>query len=349
MWKSLKRWPVLLALLVGLSELAVGLLFLPYPGSRVTRENCQRIKLGMTEAEVRAILGKPWDDSLLDPEDPPSDLVWGQGYCWTSGSVIMIVFFDENGRVIFADMHSDPDRPRSWLPARIWRRLRSRMGGESMWKSLAPVVVLGGLTVGLVFLLSRSRGIRETIPPIRQRGRDSAAGRDIHEKLIRQSARICESRRKWLPLRFWLRVREDPTVLICTCVLVGLIAGLLVTIVWNAGGFAASDGGLTAVRRMRMIHWDEGFTGVILLFCILTATTTYVLVTRLWYQEGMVEPEPRHPPVVPNIRIALTPARIAIHLALGPQARFFGDGCVPAWAGEGSPEGVDARLREAGV
>jgi hypothetical protein len=150
-----------------------------------------------------------------------------------------------------------------------------------MWK----MVVLGGLVVGLVFLLSRSRGIRETIPQIRHRGMVNPA--DIHEKLMRQGARICESRRKWLPLRFWLCIREDPTVLICTCVLVGLIAGLiaglLVTMVWNAGGFAASDGGLTAVRRMRMIHWDEGFTGVILLLCILTAITTYVLVTRLWY------------------------------------------------------------------
>src|SRR5262250_1249754 len=66
MWKSLKRWPVLLALLVAFGGLAVGLVFLP--GGRVTRENCERIRVGMTEAEVRAILGKPWDDSLLDPE-----------------------------------------------------------------------------------------------------------------------------------------------------------------------------------------------------------------------------------------------------------------------------------------
>jgi outer membrane protein assembly factor BamE (lipoprotein component of BamABCDE complex) len=70
MWKSMKRWPVLLAVLVVLAALAVGLVCLPYR-SRVTRENCERIKEGMTEAEVRAILGKPWDDSLLDP-DPPS-------------------------------------------------------------------------------------------------------------------------------------------------------------------------------------------------------------------------------------------------------------------------------------
>jgi hypothetical protein len=66
MWKTQKRWPVLLALLVAVVALAVGLLFLP--SGRVTRENFQPIKVGMNEAEVRAILGKPWDDSLLDPD-----------------------------------------------------------------------------------------------------------------------------------------------------------------------------------------------------------------------------------------------------------------------------------------
>ena len=69
MWKPLKRWPVLLALLVGVGALTVALVCLPY-GSRVTRENCERIKRGMTEAEVRAILGKPYENSLFDPEGP---------------------------------------------------------------------------------------------------------------------------------------------------------------------------------------------------------------------------------------------------------------------------------------
>jgi hypothetical protein len=77
MWKRLKRWPVLLALMVVLGGLAVGLVFLP--GGRVTRENCERIKEGMTEAEVRAILGKPWDDSLLDPE-PPRLVVYSRSH-----------------------------------------------------------------------------------------------------------------------------------------------------------------------------------------------------------------------------------------------------------------------------
>jgi hypothetical protein len=45
---------------------AVGLFFLL--GPRVSRANAERIKPGMTKAEVLAILGKPWDDSLLDAE-----------------------------------------------------------------------------------------------------------------------------------------------------------------------------------------------------------------------------------------------------------------------------------------
>jgi hypothetical protein len=69
MWKSLKGWPVLLALLVAVGVLAVALHYLAY-GNRVTRANCKRVHKGMTMEEVRAILGKPWDNSLLDPEGP---------------------------------------------------------------------------------------------------------------------------------------------------------------------------------------------------------------------------------------------------------------------------------------
>jgi hypothetical protein len=116
----------------------------------------------MTEAEVLAILGKPWDDdSLLNPERP-SDLalqpaysfmrenqlqvgrmMWlpliqraeepripvaVNGYFWTSGGLVMIVISDDKDRVMFAKMVSDPDPPRTWLPARVWRRLRARYG-----------------------------------------------------------------------------------------------------------------------------------------------------------------------------------------------------------------------------
>jgi hypothetical protein len=128
MWKWLKRWPVLLALLVVLGGQAVGLVFLP--GGRVTRENCKRIREGMTEAEVRAILGKPSDDSLLDPEGPHGrePLLPLQFYWWCGDNLEMLVAFDDDGQAMFVKLTTDPDRPRSWLPQRVWRRPRARLG-----------------------------------------------------------------------------------------------------------------------------------------------------------------------------------------------------------------------------
>jgi hypothetical protein len=133
LWKSLKRWPVLLALLVVLGGLAVGLVLLPgeLPGGRVTRENCERIKEGMTEAEVRAILGKPWDASLLDPEPPRLRFPTAgpaPGFLWWVGKDVVLFVFFEDGRVESTKVLTDLDPPRSWLPQRVWRRLRARYG-----------------------------------------------------------------------------------------------------------------------------------------------------------------------------------------------------------------------------
>jgi hypothetical protein len=150
MWKSLKRWPVLLALLVAFGALAVALVYLPF-GSRVTRENCERIQEGMTEAEVRAILGKPWGYSLLDPDGPsfpeawdlflrlgdatdqsrkevPHEL-WRKVDAWIGSKLIVFVCFDADSRVTYPGvLISDFDPPRTSLPARVWRRLRARYG-----------------------------------------------------------------------------------------------------------------------------------------------------------------------------------------------------------------------------
>jgi hypothetical protein len=125
-------------LVVVLGGLAFGLVFLP--GGRVTRENCERIKEGMTVAEVRAILGKPWDDSLFDPEGPSeSDMqrAWNAfsgvqsdlpRSFWMGGSLGIFVVFDGQGRVEFTVLCTDPDRSCTWLPQRVWRRLRERWG-----------------------------------------------------------------------------------------------------------------------------------------------------------------------------------------------------------------------------
>jgi hypothetical protein len=133
MWKSLKRWPVLLALLVVLGGLAVGLICLPYR-NRVTLANCERIKRGMTEAEVRAILGKPWDDSWLDPDPPEygiglqkNDAWLKYSRQWVGDDCEIIVIFDDEDRVVVSVPHNI-DRPHSSLPARVYRRLRKRLG-----------------------------------------------------------------------------------------------------------------------------------------------------------------------------------------------------------------------------
>jgi hypothetical protein len=141
MWKWLRRWAVLMTLLVVAVAVAVGLVFLP--SNRVTRENCERIKEGMTEAEVRDILGKPWENSLLDPDEPEPETFWSASGTikrsrldvlakrWDGNSLVVFVFFDADGRVRYPGVAIgvlDPDRSRSSLPSRVWRRLRARLG-----------------------------------------------------------------------------------------------------------------------------------------------------------------------------------------------------------------------------
>ena len=139
-------------LLAALSLLGAALVWVPF-GNRVTRGNCERIKEGMTEAEVRAILGKPWDDSLLDPE-PSSDVVHSRllyerlqeelldsafeqehqtpkseyYQLWVGKGFVIWVAFDDNKQVAFSRLFTDPDLPQTTLPVRIWRRLRPRLG-----------------------------------------------------------------------------------------------------------------------------------------------------------------------------------------------------------------------------
>jgi hypothetical protein len=140
MWKWLKRWPVLVALLVAFGALAIALACMPF-GSRVTLANCERIKKGMTEAEACAILGKPWDNSLLDPEVAGS---WEAGHFWpremaacrsgeysrewVGDDIEMFVVFNDEGRVAWASLHTNVACPHSSLPSRVWRRLRARYG-----------------------------------------------------------------------------------------------------------------------------------------------------------------------------------------------------------------------------
>jgi hypothetical protein len=144
MWQSLKRRPVLFPLLSTVGALAVGLVCFPY-GRGVTPANCERIQEGMTEAEVRALLGKPWDDSLLDPDGPgeagtirhspihylgEDPVVVETVHCdqWIGDNLTVFVVFDDDRRVVSVEVFSDPGYPQTRLPARVWRRLRARCG-----------------------------------------------------------------------------------------------------------------------------------------------------------------------------------------------------------------------------
>jgi hypothetical protein len=132
MWKWVKRRPVLVALLIAVTGLAVARSFLPY-GGRVTRANCEGIDGGMTEAEVRTVLGKPWDDSMLDPEAPAwriewRDRAWKYSRQWVGDDCEIIVMFDDEDRVVHRVFFPNVDRPNSSLPARVWRRLHARYG-----------------------------------------------------------------------------------------------------------------------------------------------------------------------------------------------------------------------------
>jgi hypothetical protein len=135
MRSSWKRWLSRRAiLLLAVSLLAAALFHLPY-GNRITRDNCEAIKRGMTEADVHAILGKSWDDSLLDLEEPSFHRWEYRHYSpypgplysrlWVGRDFVMFVSFDANTRVISTELLSDRRSP-STLPERVWRRLRKR-------------------------------------------------------------------------------------------------------------------------------------------------------------------------------------------------------------------------------
>ncbi len=71
--------------LVGL--VAIACLSIPYPG--VTRENCQRLRIGMSQREVEAILGEP---ESFSPGMPLGSSTWAEGY-WNGEGVQVYLYF----------------------------------------------------------------------------------------------------------------------------------------------------------------------------------------------------------------------------------------------------------------
>jgi hypothetical protein len=100
---------------------------------RVTPENYYRIKVGMTEREVEAILGGPADaeaSGAFVPPLPPPTVAWMK--FWVGERWVVIVDFDSRGRVVnrdcdegetaeFRRMHGLPELT-------FWRKLRRSLG-----------------------------------------------------------------------------------------------------------------------------------------------------------------------------------------------------------------------------
>jgi hypothetical protein len=121
------RRRTLLVAVAGLAVVVVaGVVVLwPQPPSRITQENCDRIKEGMSRAEVETILGPPgdyrtrlgetlcldgWGADLADPG--PTVSTWQpffegmSGAVWKGDSIeILIVCGDYSGRVVRKEVY----------------------------------------------------------------------------------------------------------------------------------------------------------------------------------------------------------------------------------------------------
>jgi hypothetical protein len=93
---------------------------------RITPENCNRIKVGMTEAEVKAILGRP----------PDLDNIWATRSfvkisIWVGEQWIIAVRFNDHA-VWWKDYFDDPEEFRlaQELPPApsLWQKLRRSLG-----------------------------------------------------------------------------------------------------------------------------------------------------------------------------------------------------------------------------
>jgi hypothetical protein len=138
-WKLLV---VLAGLAVVVAAGAIVFVLWPEPPSRITRENFERIRPGMTQAEVEAILGPPgdyrtrlgetecWDAWKPDPADyGPAVAIWqplvgltpetSAGFWICDSMEIYIVTTDESGRVHQAQ--ASARRRAGTLENLIWR------------------------------------------------------------------------------------------------------------------------------------------------------------------------------------------------------------------------------------
>src|SRR4051812_29388784 len=123
-----RRW-LLLGMLVAAAVVAAGLWLNQPPRSAINAENAAKIEIGMTLAEVEAVLGGPARDETTGPVN---DVIFGGELMlpggpsaeWVSDEYRVWVWLDSEGRV---DLYSDspvqrlPETPLEKL--RRWLRL----------------------------------------------------------------------------------------------------------------------------------------------------------------------------------------------------------------------------------
>jgi hypothetical protein len=102
----MKRKRLLLAVggIAALVGVTLGVLALLPARPGVTRENFDRIEIGMTRAEVEAILGPPTDFFTGWPFPEPNEPIWENDRA-DEGQIQ----FDEDSRVKAKDWHEMPD------------------------------------------------------------------------------------------------------------------------------------------------------------------------------------------------------------------------------------------------
>jgi hypothetical protein len=138
----LQRRKLLVALAVSAVVVAVGLFVLWPRTDRITRENYERIKEGMSRAEVESLLGAPGDyrtgpvgyqtaEYKAAVGRPPSISLRGtKPALWLGDHALVEVAFGQDGRALDSEsgfyqgvkLAQDPLDNLLWRAERLWRR-----------------------------------------------------------------------------------------------------------------------------------------------------------------------------------------------------------------------------------
>jgi len=138
MRKLLKRRLLWLTALIAL--LAMAFLLTLCKEDRITMQNYDRIRDGATPADIRAILGREWSDSLLEPAMPLKGEFCGlrlddthfqdfegahlvHQFIWVGNRYIIVVSYTDDWKIedkLISDITSEPRKP-------ILDRLRTKV------------------------------------------------------------------------------------------------------------------------------------------------------------------------------------------------------------------------------